>query len=122
MDFGQALTELQRGKKLSRAGWDSKGSYVQLDKGRDYAFSEILPFFVIKNTSNSFNTWLPSVPDLLADDWDICTMDRTLAGVSTKNLVAELQTREGVETHTAGPNQELLLKADGPVVILTVTD
>ncbi|MCC0640207.1 MULTISPECIES: MW1434 family type I TA system toxin [unclassified Clostridioides] len=29
------------------------------------------PFFVIKNTLNSFNTWVPSVSDIFAEDWEV---------------------------------------------------
>ena len=70
-DFSMALELLKKGKKLARAGWSGKGLYVQLTKGGDYEFSEILPFFVLKNSHNSFNTWVPSVSDLLAEDWEI---------------------------------------------------
>ena len=71
MNFGQALEALKALKKIARAGWIGKGMYVEMNTGGDYEFSEILPFFVIKNVSNSFNTWVPSVSDLLAEDWVI---------------------------------------------------
>lgn len=70
-DFGVALEYIKNGIKVCRKGWNGKGLYVKLEKGGDYEFSEILPYFVIKNTSNSFNTWVPSVSDLMADDWMI---------------------------------------------------
>lgn len=70
-DFGVALEYIKKGLKVCRKGWNGKGMYVKLEKGGDYEFSEINPFFVIKNTSNSFNTWVPSVSDLLATDWTI---------------------------------------------------
>nr|DAQ51489.1 MAG TPA: Protein of unknown function (DUF2829) [Caudoviricetes sp.] len=70
-DFGVALENIKKGVKVCRKGWNGKGMYVKLEKGGDYEFSEINPFFVIKNTSNSFNTWVPSVSDLLATDWTI---------------------------------------------------
>lgn len=68
-NFGEALKYLKRGLKVSRKGWNGKGMYIQMDKGGDYKFSEIYPFFVIKNVLNSFNTWVPSVSDLMAEDW-----------------------------------------------------
>lgn len=71
MNFGQALESLKRGAKVAREGWNGKGLYVQLHKGGDYEFSELLPFFVIKNVKNSFNTWVPSVSDCLAEDWEL---------------------------------------------------
>lgn len=70
-DFGVALKYLENGHKLTREGWNGKGLYVELEKGGDYKFSEILPYFVIKNAKNSFNTWVPSVSDLLAKDWQL---------------------------------------------------
>lgn len=68
-DFGVALEHIKYGLKVCRMGWNGKGMYIKLEKGGDYEFSEINPFFVIKNTSNSFNTWVPSASDLLAKDW-----------------------------------------------------
>lgn len=69
MNFGQALEALKKGSKVARTGWNGKGMYVELNKGGYYEYSELLPFFVIKNMLNSFNTWVPSVSDLLAEDW-----------------------------------------------------
>ena len=71
MNFGQALEALKNGEKVARKGWNGKGMYVKLDKGGDYEFSELYPFFVIKNILNSFNTWVPSVSDILAEDWEV---------------------------------------------------
>lgn len=68
-NFGEALKYLKRGLKVCRKGWNGKGMYIDMDKGGDYKFSEIYPFFVIKNVLNSFNTWVPSVSDLMAEDW-----------------------------------------------------
>lgn len=68
-DFGVALEHIKDGLKVCRRGWNGRGMYVKLEKGGDYEFSEINPFFVIKNTSNSFNTCVPSISDLLAEDW-----------------------------------------------------
>lgn len=71
MTFEQALPYIKGGSKARRSGWNGKGLYVQIENGGDYKFSEILPFFVIKNNKNSFNTWVPSVEDILANDWEI---------------------------------------------------
>jgi hypothetical protein len=69
MNFGQALEALKESKKVARAGWNGKGMYVQLVEGRDFEFSELCAHFVIKNARNSFDTWVPSISDLLAEDW-----------------------------------------------------
>lgn len=70
-DFGWALNQMKQGNKVARTGWNGKGMYVQLNEVRDFRFSELLPFLTIKNIKNSFNTWVPSISDLLAEDWEI---------------------------------------------------
>jgi len=46
----------------------------------------------------------------------------TLKSVSTKDLVEELKTREGVETAIAEPYADLEIKVNGPAIVLTVID
>ena len=77
MKFGQAVEVLQDNptKKVAREGWNGKGMFVQLNRGMDYGFSELLPFFVIKNVKGSFNTWVPSVSDILAEDWETVKLE-----------------------------------------------
>ena len=65
------IEALKDRKKVARAGWNGKGMYVELSKGGDYEFSELLPFFVLKGVNNAFNTWVASVSDTLAEDWQI---------------------------------------------------
>lgn len=71
MNFGQAVAVLKAGGKVARIGWNGKGMYIEMVKGGDFRFSELLPFFVIKNVLNSFNSWIPSISDILAEDWMI---------------------------------------------------
>lgn len=71
MNFGQTLEELKEGKKVARNGWNGKGMYIQLHMGTDFEHAIIEPFLVIKNVKNSFNTWVPSISDLLAEDWEV---------------------------------------------------
>jgi hypothetical protein len=71
MTFGLAIEALKQGKKVARAGWNGKDMYVELNKGGDYEFSELLPFFVLKGVNDAFNTWAASVSDTLAEDWVI---------------------------------------------------
>ena len=67
--FDVALQKLKEGKKVAREGWNGKGMYVQLNGGIDFGFSELNKYLVIKNVRNSFDTWVPSISDLLAEDW-----------------------------------------------------
>lgn len=71
MNFGEALEKLKAGSKVARSGWNGKGLHVEYCKGKDHEHAIIEPFFVIKNKLNSFNTWVPSVSDCLADDWEV---------------------------------------------------
>ena len=45
-----------------------------------------------------------------------------LSNVLTRDLVKELQTREGVETTIAEPYQDAEIKVNGPAIVLTVID
>jgi hypothetical protein len=69
MNFSHALDMLKADHKLARSDWNGKDMYIQLVRGHDFEFSELCSYFVIKNVKNSFNTWVPSVGDLLSDDW-----------------------------------------------------
>lgn len=71
LDFGEALLHLKGGNKVARKGWNGKGMYIEYCKGKDHDFSIIEPFLLIKNVKNSFNTWVPSVSDLMAEDWEV---------------------------------------------------
>lgn len=73
VSFSKALTGMKVGKKFQRQGWNGKGLHVRLHEtviGTDMGSQEpvyIQPFFVI--TGVTTNTWVPSVSDLLAEDW-----------------------------------------------------
>ncbi len=69
MRFSHALDMIIAGQKLARSGWNGKDMYIKLVKAHDFEFSELNSHFVIKNVRNSFDTWVPSVSDLLAEDW-----------------------------------------------------
>lgn len=72
MNFGQALDELKNGGKASREGWNGKGMWVRIVESATIGNNtNILSFFIIKNTLNTFNTWVPSVSDILAEDWGV---------------------------------------------------
>lgn len=71
LDFGDAIRALKAGKRVARDGWNGKGMWGEYVPAKDFSFSELNPHFVIKNTNNSFSTWVPSINDCLADDWQI---------------------------------------------------
>lgn len=89
MNFGQAIEELKRGKKLARKGWNGKGMFIYLVKGSVIPKSElrneakmhytednseilINPHIDMKASDGSIVIgWLASQTDILAEDWQV---------------------------------------------------
>lgn len=82
LNFGLAIEAAKKGKKISRAGWNGKGQYVQLATCISYtdpagavvnaehkAIGNQALAFV--GTSGVQMEWLASQADMLADDWTI---------------------------------------------------
>lgn len=47
---------------------------------------------------------------------------KSLTSFSTKELVEELQKREGVDTSFAKPYEDVSVSVNGPAILLVVTD
>ena len=90
LNFGQALEALKLGSKVARSGWNGKGMWLELIKGRDvtihnHGFGPInefdhdykdrvpnfAPWIGMKTADNQFVPWLASQTDVLADDWQV---------------------------------------------------
>jgi len=85
MTFGQAIEAIKTGQKVARAGWNGKGMFVYYVPANSYAvqtgaaksyFGEgaMVPYnayMAIKNVNETVSTWVPSVNDVLSDDWRI---------------------------------------------------
>lgn len=83
IDFGQAIREVKSGKKIARTGWNGKGMYVYYVPAASYpAMTEIAikqwgdgglvpynPYLALKGVDNNVSTWVPSINDVLAEDW-----------------------------------------------------
>ena len=65
VDFGSAVYDLKQGKKVARSGWNGKGMYIRYVPTTN-SLNEHLE---IKNVKDTFDTWVPSISDLLAEDW-----------------------------------------------------
>ncbi len=63
--FGDAVLLLKQGKKVARKGWNGKGMYIRFVD----TTQELNRHFEIYNSSQTFDTWVPSVSDCLAEDW-----------------------------------------------------
>ena len=80
MNFGQAIEEAKRGKKIARKGWNGKGQYVELATNVSYKSpngtvtnvnhkdmgNKALAFV---GTSGVQLGWLASQADMLSEDW-----------------------------------------------------
>ena len=84
MNFGEALEALKLGSRICRDGWNGKGMFVYLvpanaypvstEAAKSYFKGELVPYnayMAIKNTNETVSTWVPSVNDVLAEDWQI---------------------------------------------------
>lgn len=82
-DFSGALTALRHGHKVARDGWNGKGMFVFLVPGSTFAVNrapllgifpegtqiDYNPHIDIKGANGSISTWVPSIGDVLAQDW-----------------------------------------------------
>lgn len=82
MTFGEAITKVKEGKRISRTGWNGKDQYVELATCISYknaagdiinlqhdAFGNMALAFV--GTSGVQIGWLASQADMLATDWEV---------------------------------------------------
>lgn len=90
MDFSDALLNLKDGKLMCRDGWNGKNMCVAYQKGypegiacnkntanawfiKEGSIFKCNPYFQIKNQNGSFSMWVPSIGDVLAEDWRVYT-------------------------------------------------
>ena len=80
MSFGEALIFLKSGKTLTRENWNGKniGVYLYIPLSRSMtneqlsANSYIMPHFRIwDKDKKTVNSWVPSISDILENDWMI---------------------------------------------------
>jgi hypothetical protein len=81
MHFGLALEALKQGKKVQRLGWNGKGMFVYHVPANRYKtqtevakkeFGESVQYnayLAIKNVNGTVSTWVPSINDVLSEDW-----------------------------------------------------
>jgi hypothetical protein len=86
MDFGQALTALKDGQRVTRDGWNGKGMWLVLVPGStitvaaDRPLGQVAPELVgsaleyrphvdMKTADGQIVPWVASQTDLLAEDW-----------------------------------------------------
>lgn len=87
LTFGMAIEALKIGQKVARSGWNGKGMFVyyvppasypvQTEAARKhFGDNSLVPYnayLAIKNVNETVSTWVPSINDVLAQDWEILT-------------------------------------------------
>ena len=74
MNFGAAIAEMQRGKRVSRSGWNGAGLWLEYipANGVDLAFIRMsYPVHSKAYPNGARVPWLASQTDMLATDWVI---------------------------------------------------
>lgn len=88
MDFGKAIAELKKGKRLTRKGWNGKGMFIVYQKGypdgipcnkqtaEAYGYEEgtlfkCRPYIQMRCADGTHQMWTASQTDILAEDWEV---------------------------------------------------
>ena len=76
MNFGEALTQLQIGEKISRAGWNGNNMWLTIIRAGNamymgHPMQDCIGMYTAQG--NMQPGWLPSQADLLATDWCLVT-------------------------------------------------
>ncbi len=88
MDFGKAIEELKKGKRLTRKGWNGKGMFIVYQKGypdgipcnkqtaEAYGYEEgtlfkCRPYIQMRCADGTHQMWTASQTDILAEDWEV---------------------------------------------------
>lgn len=81
--FGVVLILLKEGKKMARSGWNGKGMFIYyVPASRFKSLTEVAikefgeyvdynEYIAIKNVNGTVSTWVPSINDCFANDWQI---------------------------------------------------
>ena len=88
MNFGNAIEAAKQGKKITRRGWNGKGMWVIYRSGYpngilcnkntadavgipEGTLFKVRPYLQMKCADDTFQMWLASQSDILAEDWEI---------------------------------------------------
>lgn len=77
--FSWALMRLKEGAKIQRKGWNGKGMWIAVYEQpphipvtvSGYDGNIDVPMLFIKTVKGTLNTWVPSISDLFAEDWEV---------------------------------------------------
>ncbi|WP_433225823.1 DUF2829 domain-containing protein [Microtetraspora malaysiensis] len=90
MNFSDVLTAIKERQKLTRDGWNWSGQFVVLQDGYpdgiaingntaratglgEGSVCRFRPYLMLRAADESFVPWVPTVSDVLAEDWKVTT-------------------------------------------------
>lgn len=90
LDFSEILREVKNGKKIARKGWNGKGMFVVYQKAYPQGIPcneqtakawglqpgdlfKCEPYLQIRMANGSHAMWVPSINDILSEDWYVVT-------------------------------------------------
>jgi hypothetical protein len=68
MNFGDALSAVKNGSRISRSTWNAPGQYVMLQMPDKYSKMQ-RPYLYLSPVDGNLVPWVPTISDVLADDW-----------------------------------------------------
>lgn len=88
MDFSQALIALKKGLRVFRKNWNAEGMFVAYQRGypdgiainKNTAVATGIPegtvcifrpYLMLRTANGEFVPWVPTVTDVLGEDWTI---------------------------------------------------
>jgi hypothetical protein len=88
LTFGLAVEAVKKGHKIARKGWNGKGMFVVYQKGYPQGIPsnkqtadawgmnegdlfKCEPYLQIQMVNGSHSMWVPSINDVLAEDWEV---------------------------------------------------
>jgi hypothetical protein len=66
--IGEAISELHKGKKVARAGWNGANQWIELQTPDEHS-KMTLPYLYITTVVGDRVPWHASQTDILAVDW-----------------------------------------------------
>ena len=77
LSFSTALEAVKQVFAISRKGWNGKGLFVTLFKdGLGYfTLMGLQKMFILNYPDGMKYSWVPSISDLLAEDWEVINCD-----------------------------------------------
>ncbi|MBF7123085.1 DUF2829 domain-containing protein [Pediococcus pentosaceus] len=71
MTFEKILPILKNNGKAIREQWDGDEEFILVVKDQKFNGVPVTPYMLIKTTSEGYSSFVPTVCDVLADDWKV---------------------------------------------------